>query len=86
MGAFYLVKNTINEQLFTMKIIPTDFLNPEERRAIENEISLMQSMKGPTLLEFIDSFVENDSIHVIMEYGEGGTLENRIEAQKALGK
>ena len=62
------------------------FMSPAEKKLAENEITLLKVLKGPTIIRYYDSFIENDSIHIIMEYAEGGALSDKINDAKLLGK
>ena len=64
-------------------------MNASERKLAENEITLLKVLKGPNIIRFIniqfryyDSFIENDSIHIVMEYAEGGALNDKITENK----
>lgn len=41
---------------------------------------------GPTIIRYYESFIENDSINIIMEYAEGGSLSDKIGEHKMTGK
>lgn len=72
------------------------FMNPAERKLAENEITLLKVLKSPTIirysrniyliLRYYDSFIENDSIHIVMEFAEGGALNDKINEYKQKGK
>lgn len=67
-------------------------MNPAERKLAENEISLLKVLNGPTIIRYysknryFDSFIESDSIHIVMEYAEGGALSDKITEHKTTGK
>ncbi len=58
------------------------FLTPEERKLAENEIALLKVLKGPTIIRYFDSFIENEAIHIVMEYAEKGSLSDKIASYK----
>ena len=51
----------------------------------ENEISLLKVLVGPTIIRYHESFVENDTINIVMEYAEGGSLNDIIEEHRVSG-
>ena len=61
------------------------FMSPQERKLVKNEITLLKVLVGPTIIRFYDSFIENDSIHIVMEYAEGGRLSDKITDHKNRG-
>jgi NIMA (never in mitosis gene a)-related kinase 8 len=62
------------------------FMTPEERKLAENEIALLKVLKGPTIVRYYDSFIENEAIHIVMEYAEGGAISDKITEFKNSGK
>jgi NIMA (never in mitosis gene a)-related kinase len=60
-------------------------MSPQERKMAENEITLLKVLVGPTIIRYYDSFIENDSIHIVMEYAEGGSLSEKITDHKNRG-
>jgi serine/threonine protein kinase len=47
------------------------FMNEIEKKNAENEVHLLRVLTGPTIIRYYESFTENDSINIIMEYAEG---------------
>ena len=62
------------------------FMTPEERKQAENEITLLKVLKGPTIVRYFESFIENETIHIIMEYAEMGALSEKINTYRNEGK
>ena len=61
------------------------FMSPKERKMLENEITILKVLFGPTIIRYYDSFIENDSIHIFMEYAEGGSLSEKINDHRKRG-
>lgn len=51
-----------------------DDLPLEERRSSMNEVSVLKMLKHPNIIAYYDSFVEEKSLMIAMEYAPGGTL------------
>jgi NIMA (never in mitosis gene a)-related kinase len=85
-GSVELVRRSNDGELFALKTIQMQFMNPSERKLAENEISLLKVLKGPTIIRYFDSFIESDAIHIVMEYAEGGALSDIITEHKTTGK
>lgn len=62
------------------------FMGPAEKKNAQNEIALLKVLTGPTIIKFIDSFVENDCIHILMEYAANGALNDKIDEFRREGK
>ena len=57
-----------------IKQIPVDDLPIEERRSSMNEVSVLKMLQHPNIVAYYDSFVEEKSLMIAMEYAPGGTL------------
>ena len=56
-----------------------DFMTSVEKKQAENEITLLKVLNGPTIIRYLESFIENDTINIVMEYAEGGNLSDIIQ-------
>ena len=80
-----LVRRSTDGEYFALKVIQMSCKSPHERKMAENEITLLKVLVGPTIIRYYDSFMENDSIHIVMEYAEGGCLSEKITDHKNRG-
>lgn len=85
-GSVDLVKNEETGHLYAVKTIWLSDLNAKERESAECEIHFLKVLVGPTLVKSYNSFIEKDKIVIFMEYAEGGTLSERIQAMKEKGQ
>ena len=69
----------LKDNLYVIKII--DVQNLPEKVALEalKEIELMYTLDSPYIVQYIDSFVENDMVNIIIEYCPCGDLNAAIE-------
>ncbi len=77
-GEVNLVKSKENGKLYAMKHIPLQNLSAKERRMAESEVQFLKVLVGPTLIKSYQSFVQQDSIYILMEYASGGNLADKI--------
>lgn len=77
-GNVDLVQRSTDNELFALKVIPMHFMNKEEKKMAENEITLLKVLNGPTIVRYYESFIENDSIYIVMEYAEKGSVHDLI--------
>lgn len=61
-------------------------MNEQEKKNAENEVSLLKVLTAPTIIKYYESFTENDSLNIIMEYAEGGSLTEKISEYVREGK
>jgi serine/threonine protein kinase len=82
-GAVYKVKERQGVQILAMKTIPTSFTDETALKTFVNEGNLAVGIRHPNVIEYI--FFHDGAKHsglppyILMEYAEGGTLENQIE-------
>ncbi len=78
----WLVKNRLSGKQFALKEIDLRHLSPQDRRGTETEIELMKVIQGPTIIKLIESFKEGESLYIVMEYAEGGSLAQKIKKRE----
>lgn len=42
-------------------------------------MQFLRVLQGPTLIKFVESFIENNVIYIVMEYADGGSLAQKIQ-------
>lgn len=57
-------------------------MDPTTRKESEAEISLLQSMEHPNLIKYHEHFNHMNELYLVMELAAGGTLAQRIDANK----
>ncbi|XP_043548084.1 serine/threonine-protein kinase Nek5-like isoform X3 [Chiloscyllium plagiosum] len=80
-GKAFLVKAKDNNTRVVVKEIKTAKMHQKEREAALKEVTLMDKMKHPNIVKFLDSFEEGQSLFIVMEYCDGGDLMHRINMQ-----
>ncbi len=81
-GAVYKVKQRQGGQVLAMKTIPTSFADETALKTFVNEGNLAVGIRHPNVIDYI--FFHDGSKHtglppyILMEYADGGTLENQI--------
>ena len=76
-GVVYKVQK--NNKVYVLKQIP---INPNSTisqiDSVKNEAKILSSLKSKYVVEYYDSFEENNCLNIIMEYCEGGDLGTYI--------
>ncbi len=70
----FLLRRKYDNINVVIKQIPVDDLPIDERRASMNEVSVLKMLQHPNIVAYYDSFVEEKSLMIAMEYAPGGTL------------
>lgn len=76
-----------NSKKFAVKIIKK--IDVGDTKKLEQELTILRDSDHPNIVNFCESFSDNDNYYIIMEYCQGGSLktylqkEKKIEEQKA---
>ena len=79
-GTVTLVLNNEDGMQYALKTINLRYIdNEKDRKNAESESQFLRVLKGPTLIRFYESFVQNGVISIVMEFAEGGSLAQKIQ-------
>ena len=78
----HLVRRTFDGQYFAMKTIELNHMNSKEQELVKDEINQIKALESPTIIKYYDSFMENNSLYIVMEFAEGGSLCDKIADHK----
>ena len=53
---------------------------PEEEEQALREVQLLASFEHPYVIRYYDSFLDDEILHIVMEWAEHGTLSDRLKA------
>ncbi|XP_034549503.1 serine/threonine-protein kinase Nek5-like isoform X2 [Notolabrus celidotus] len=59
-------------------------MSAREKESSKKEVTLLSKMKHPNIVSFISSFQERGSLHIVMEYCDGGDLMKKINTQRGV--
>ena len=85
-GTVHLLQDHEKNRKVAMKKIDSTDMNEKDRERVQKEVENMKNMNIPTFIEFYDFENDNNSQKIYMEYGDQGTLENKIAKYKQEGK
>ncbi|TQE04776.1 hypothetical protein C1H46_009629 [Malus baccata] len=82
-GVVQLVQHKWTHQFFALKVIQ---MNIEEsiRKQIAQELKINQSSQCPNIVVCYQSFYENGTISIILEYMDGGSLADLLKKVKTI--
>jgi NIMA (never in mitosis gene a)-related kinase len=82
-GRALLVKRRKDGLVAVLKEIALDGLPLSERKAAESEVSILKKLKRhPNIVAFMDSFLEDKKLHIVMEWAREGDLAVVIKTAK----
>ncbi len=70
-GYVHLVEEIKNGKLWVGKKIPLSALKEDEKKNALQEANLLKTLAHPHIVEYKDSFIEDNTLVIIMEYCEG---------------
>ncbi|XP_078004456.1 serine/threonine-protein kinase Nek1 isoform X4 [Phascolarctos cinereus] len=83
-GKAILVKSREDYKQYVIKEINISRMSSKEREESRREVEVLANMKHPNIVLYRESFEENGSLYIVMDYCEGGDLYKRINAQKGV--
>lgn len=85
-GSVNLVRNKLDGKEYALKAINLVYLSEKDKKSSENEVQFLRVLQGPTLIKFVESFIEANVIYIVMEYADGGSLAQKIQDYLVKGK
>jgi serine/threonine protein kinase len=85
-GTVYKAKRKSNNSsadglICVMKIIPIAQLDPTSQQDSLNEVAILSSLDNYYIVKYFDSFIEDNKLHIIMEYCEKGDISALIKSR-----
>ena len=80
-GSVYRARRRADGAIFAYKIIKLAGFSTSQRGEILNEVDVMTQVRHPNVVAYEESFVEDDTLHIVMECCSGGDLAREIEAR-----
>ena len=84
-GKAYLVENTHDGNLAVIKTIDIENMSETERKEAYFEAKILQKLDHQNIIKFKDVFFSKKpkfTLHIVMDYADGGDLQKRIKSQK----
>ena len=78
-GTVYVVKSRIDYNTYVMKKMELNHLKESQQRECYREVSILRKVSHPNIIKYYASFLENESLCIIMEYAELGDLYSLIK-------
>ncbi|XP_069692343.1 serine/threonine-protein kinase Nek8-like isoform X2 [Periplaneta americana] len=67
-----------------IKKISLEYLTEKEEKTTYREAEMMSRLNHPNIIHFYNCFVDDRSLHIVMEYAQGGTLKEYIDKRKGV--
>lgn len=77
-GTVYKAESLLNNKECVIKKIDINALKQKDRKNAIKEVTILKKLKHPNIIKFYNSFEEENSLYIVMEYAEGGDLQKVI--------
>jgi len=81
-GTVYQYERKVDKKPVVIKQIPVENFTQEERQTTLNEGEVLSMLNHPNIVEYYESFIEEQAIIIVMEYVPGGTLLEFLQQRK----
>lgn len=81
-GTVYKVKSNIDQNIYVAKKINVRHLTQKQLKETLSEVYIMKDIQHDHIIKFYSSFVENQSLYIIMEHAESGDLHQYYRQQR----
>lgn len=85
-GVVYKVLNLNDKQIYVLKQISLFGLNKSQIQDVKNEATILSKLSSHWIVKYYDSFEENGTLAIIMEYCDAGDLSNYLNNMGKTGK
>ncbi|CAG9325927.1 unnamed protein product [Blepharisma stoltei] len=80
-GTVFKVRRIVDNNIYVMKIIKISQMDKRGQQESINEVRILASLDNPYIVRYFDSFIEKNTLHIIMEFCDKGDLSNQIRIQ-----
>ena len=85
-GTAYLARRKTDGREVILKQVPIEQLNSADRQSILTEIKVLSMLHHPNVIEYIENFLQDKAMMIVMEFAAGGTLFDLVEMRRKEGK
>ncbi len=83
-GTAHLVQSRDGKHNLVVKKIPLVSLNEEEKDSARQEVQVLKSLSHRHIVNYLGDFLQDETLHIVMEYCDGGDMAARIKRQLEL--
>mmetsp|Transcript_6453 Transcript_6453/g.11261 ORF Transcript_6453/g.11261 Transcript_6453/m.11261 type:complete len:532 (-) Transcript_6453:220-1815(-) len=77
-GTVHLVQSRIDHQLYVAKKILLAGMSAEQLLATKREVAVLKKLNHPHIVQYIENFIEDEHLIIIMEYCDSGDISKKI--------
>lgn len=81
-SSVYKVQRIVDSQIYALKKVKMNNLSDKEQENALNEVRILASLNSPYIVGYKHSFIEANSLCIIMEFLDDGDLYQKIVAHQ----
>ena len=81
-GIVYKVLKKSNNNIYVIKQMPLLGLTPQQIKEAKSEARILSSVRSSYIVRYFESFEEKNYLHIVMEYCDGGDLNEFLNKNK----
>lgn len=81
-GVVYKTRRIVDDGIYVIKSVRIAELSFKEQGEAINEVKILAQMNSRYVVQYYDSFIEGDSLHIVMEFCNRGDLQNLLRKAK----
>ena len=85
-GIVYKVQKKNTNEIYVIKQISLNGLSNKEINEVNQEANILKISNSDFVVKYYDSFKEKDKINIVMEYCDGGDLNDFLKEKQNIGK
>lgn len=78
-GSAWLVEDPKSKRKLVIKIVNCRNVSAVDLELAKKEALVLQKLRHPNIVAYYDSFMEGGQFHIVMEYADGGDLQQIID-------
>eukprot|EP00966_Prymnesium_polylepis_P076082 1764057-Prymnesium_polylepis.1 len=86
MGTVFLATRRTDGASFAVKTSEFNSLAAAEQKASMREVHLLAQLKHANIIGYVDAFLEQSELYIVMEKASGGSLEDELKAARTAGQ
>jgi NIMA (never in mitosis gene a)-related kinase len=85
-GTVHLVQSNRDHQKYVAKKIMLVGMSPDQLKATFREVAVLEKLKHPHIVRYIESFTQDDHLIIVMEHCDSGDLSKRVTTARDKGE
>ena len=85
-GVVSKVRYRRDGRVYVLKEVNVASLNSKEQTEAVSEVILLRKVRHPNIVKYFDSFINDKCLYIVMEFAEGGNLQDWVTRQRASKK